>query len=129
MRRVADSCDIADATLGHTAKPSPWKGMKKRKCKQNLIAAYGEALLSDLHSFSWKRLKCEDDDASISIVGLRTANGPHPPLAIGCVLVLHNNSEMHLRLDPCWYTMVEEPSDAVVAEVKTAIDLIYNAIF
>ena len=56
-------------------------------------------------------------------------NGPHSPLAVRCVLVLHGSGEMHLRLDTCWYTMVEEPDDAVVAVVKKAVDLIYKATF
>ena len=56
-------------------------------------------------------------------------NGPHSPLAVRCVLLLDASGEMRLRLDTCWYTMVEDPDEAEVAEAKTAVDLIYNATF
>ena len=60
---------------------------------------------------------------------LSDIDGPHSPLALGCVLLLDASGDMHLRLDTRWYTMVEDPDDAAVAEVKTAVDLIFKATF
>ena len=56
-------------------------------------------------------------------------NGPHSPLAVRCVLLLDCSGEMHLRMDTCWYTMVEDPDDAAVAEVEAAVNFIYKATF
>ena len=53
-------------------------------------------------------------------------NGPHCPLAVRCVLLFDARGELHLRLDTCWYTLVEDPDDAAVVGVKAAVDLIYK---
>ena len=60
---------------------------------------------------------------------LSDIDGPHSPLSVRCVLLLDAGGDMHLRLDTRWYTMVEDPDDAAVAEVKTAVDVIFKATF
>jgi hypothetical protein len=54
-------------------------------------------------------------------------NGKDSPLAIRCVLVLDANGDLLLRMDTCWFNMLED--DAAAAEVKTAVNSIYNATF
>ena len=54
-------------------------------------------------------------------------NGMDSPLAIRCVLVLDANKELLLRIDTCWFDMVDD--DAAAAEMKTAADSIYAATF
>ena len=55
-------------------------------------------------------------------------NGRHSPRVIRCVLLLDVSGEMRLRMDTCWYTMVEDPDDAAVAEMEKAVGLIYRAV-
>lgn len=54
-------------------------------------------------------------------------NGEDSPLAIRCVLVINASGGLLLRMDTCWFAMVEDAVTA--AEVKTAVNSIYNASF
>ena len=54
-------------------------------------------------------------------------NGDDSPLAIRCVLVVHGSGDMLLRMDLRWFTMVDD--DAIAADVKAAVNLIYHASF
>jgi hypothetical protein len=53
-------------------------------------------------------------------------NGKDSPLVMRCVLVLECSGDLLLRMDTCWFDMVDD--DAAAAEVKTAVNLISSAI-
>ena len=54
-------------------------------------------------------------------------NGKDAPLAIRCVLVLSADGDLLLRMDTCWFNMLDD--DAAAAEMKTAVDSIYKSSF